>query len=285
MSHSVVLVLLRQDLETVKADPEAAVGPVLAPFDENTEVPEYDQPCHCAENRAGVKALKTALAEFGFKDLDDLREKFRSEAPDETEEAANKRWKVHPFWVRHSQLQSEDPDLRVADPECEECKGSGTFRTRYNPRSRWDWYTVGGRWNGYLTGFNPAEMPMSDDRYWTTCTICGGVGKRNDGVAEANPHLKDRCNGCAGRGRRLRFPHEIPLEDSNVMPVALIDRRTDDWRPFAILTPDGEWHEQGRMGWWGIVTGEQESDDWTAEAEKIMDDHADCVAVVVDVHI
>lgn len=25
--------------------------------------------------------------------------------------------------------------------------------------------------------------------------------------------------------------------------------------PFAIVTPDGEWHERGNMGWWGRSLG------------------------------
>lgn len=31
--------------------------------------------------------------------------------------------------------------------------------------------------------------------------------------------------------------------------------------PYAYVTPDGEWHETGRMGWWGM-------DDATAESRE-----------------
>lgn len=32
--------------------------------------------------------------------------------------------------------------------------------------------------------------------------LCHGTGKRTDLVAQANPHLKERCNGCRGTGQR-----------------------------------------------------------------------------------
>jgi len=28
--------------------------------------------------------------------------------------------------------------------------------------------------------------------------------------------------------------------------------------PFAVVTPDGQWHEKGRMGWFGLVANEKE---------------------------
>ena len=35
-------------------------------------------------------------------------------------------------------------------PDCEDCNGSGTRVTTYNPESKWDWYQIGGRWEGEL---------------------------------------------------------------------------------------------------------------------------------------
>ena len=33
---------------------------------------------------------------------------------------------------------------------CDECKGLGTVLSTYNPASKWDWYEIGGRWEGEL---------------------------------------------------------------------------------------------------------------------------------------
>ena len=36
------------------------------------------------------------------------------------------------------------------DKTCE-CKGTGIRMTTYNPDSKWDWWRVGGRWDGWIT--------------------------------------------------------------------------------------------------------------------------------------
>lgn len=57
-------------------------------------------------------------------------------------------------------------------------------------------------------------------------------------------------------------------------------------RPYAFVTPDGEWHEQGQMGWFGISTDTQESiaqnaDDW----QEAIQDYQGLYLVYVDCHI
>ena len=55
--------------------------------------------------------------------------------------------------------------------------------------------------------------------------------------------------------------------------------------PFAILTPDGEWCEKGKMGWWGMVSGRKDENDWEASVKEIYAKYHDCVAVGCDLHI
>ncbi len=38
--------------------------------------------------------------------------------------------------------------------------------------------------------------------------------------------------------------------------------------PHAIITPDGQWHEHGEMGWWGIMLTENEQ--WDTDALKLL---------------
>ena len=65
-----------------------------------------------------------------------------------------------------------------------------------------------------------------------------------------------------------------------------------DWaetgRPFAFITPDGEWHERGKMGWWAIVTDEKEESAWEEEyrsiLKKLMED-GNIYVTAVDCHI
>jgi len=37
-----------------------------------------------------------------------------------------------------------------ADPECEECGGTGVVTVTYNLQQMFDWYEVGGRWDGEI---------------------------------------------------------------------------------------------------------------------------------------
>lgn len=67
--------------------------------------------------------------------------------------------------------------------------------TMFADGSRWDWWQIGGRWTGFLSGYDPAK----DEANWSTCSRCNGTGKRPD------KEVANGCNGCAGTGRSLNF--------------------------------------------------------------------------------
>jgi hypothetical protein len=52
---------------------------------------------------------------------------------------------TRPCWCSTKANLPKEPD-----PECSDCNGSGEYLTNYNPDSKWDWYLVGGRWNGVV---------------------------------------------------------------------------------------------------------------------------------------
>ena len=55
----------------------------------------------------------------------------------------------------------------------------------------------------------------------------------------------------------------------------------------AVITPDGEWHEVGNMGWWGM-SSETADDmyDWEMHfEERFLEPNRDCTLTVVDCHI
>ena len=64
-----------------------------------------------------------------------------------------------------------------------------------------------------------------------------------------------------------------------------VENIAKDFIPFAIVTPDGEWHDKGSMGWWGIVTDEKEN--WDEVAKEIINKYkgGNHVAVLLDAHI
>jgi hypothetical protein len=61
-----------------------------------------------------------------------------------------------------------------------------------------------------------------------------------------------------------------------------------DFTTFAVVTPDGQWHERGKMGWWAVVVDENETEDeWDKNfRERFIDSQDEATTfVLVDCHI
>ena len=65
-----------------------------------------------------------------------------------------------------------------------------------------------------------------------------------------------------------------------------------DWdktmTPFAYIDINGNWHENGEMGWWGIVSNEKDKDEWDDEFKNYVNgiqNNKHIEVVAVDVHI
>lgn len=234
MSHSTVGVILQAGQSVEEA---------LAPFDENISVDPYTRDCHCIGRAARNRAYSAANTRVGT--LDSIRGEFWAtrkqnnpySAKDEPDayweffdayqERMDEEWKSFSRLKEYKETERDyldyAPDKFTPDPLCETCGGTGKCTDTYNPKSRWDWYQIGGRWNGELpNGAN--EMPVSE---------------------------------------LLNTPYF----------------------PFAVLTPDGEWHEKGRMGWWGTVSNEVREETWRDTVLELYCKHVDCTLVLVDVHI
>ncbi|MBA3829914.1 MAG: hypothetical protein H0X33_13320 [Taibaiella sp.] len=91
------------------------------------------------------------------------------------------------------------------------------MRTR-NPDAKWDWYQVGGRYDGAIPN-----------------NIC--------------------------------LVRELP----------------ENVKCYAIVTPNGKWHERGKLGWFGMIS--EPNDTWDHDMLMLLGKHTDCVAVGIDIHI
>ena len=191
-----------------------------------------------------------------------------------------------------------------------DAEGQGSKSPRIVQDSKWDWWVIGGRWTGEL---DSDYDPRTDPRNLIPCDLCNGTGDKpgwvtyetEDGhpfdpfrsampidpetLAEWGVTRKfkddraEKCNGCDachGTGKRVKWSLE-PF-DGDAIPVRDIP---DDTTPFAVVTPDGEWHERGHMGWWASVGDEKDREDWEKEVGAILSKYPDHIAVVVDCHI
>lgn len=170
-------------------------------------------------------------------------------------------------------------------PSAQAARARGSTRPTTTRSRSGDWWTIGGRWTGYLQDYDPSKDPDAKE----TCFLCHGGGMRNDalGIAARAEHPEYTCNGCQGTGQMQKFhlpeqPGDIILLDTLLAPGPL-GKRT----PFSVLEPDGTWNERGDMGWFGIVHGEKKKDTWVEQVEALLNKHkgSNLVAVVCDLHI
>ena len=163
MSHFLCLVVLPEGSNMHHV--EGQTSRMLAPYDENLEMPPREEPCWCTVTPAA---------------------------------------------------------------SCSECDGSGVRLSTSNPLAKWDWWAIGGRWDGWI--FGPEREAASGDE----------------------------CQTLENNARPLR---EIPLDRVDGMP-------------FAVITPNGQWHDAG-----DVVPGE-----WHRHVKELAGRYLDHLAVAVDCH-
>jgi hypothetical protein len=106
-----------------------------------------------------------------------------------------------------------------------------------NPDHLWDWFQIGGRWTGVLSGYRPQDDP----ELVRSCRWCAGTGWRDDEVGRerraADPGFT--CNACRGRGEVLDWPTEWPRHHGDVLDALDVLVRApdlpDEAVPFAVL--------------------------------------------------
>lgn len=159
----------------------------------------------------------------------------------------------------------------------------GNIYSTYNKDSKWDWYQVGGRWSGALKMKGTGEEVNSAE----ICEI----------DFTPDPEEYKRC---------LRFWDVVvdlqpqkPGEDIHSFYTAqyykdyYIDRETyarlmTSFSTFAVITPEGVWHEKGEMGWFGCSSETpDEARDWDEHYMERFIESADphTVITIVDCHI
>ncbi|PSR32193.1 MAG: hypothetical protein C7B46_15365 [Sulfobacillus benefaciens] len=152
MSHFLTLVLVPSS--TPRAKIFDAVAALLAPFDENVDVDAYPVDCACRNGIAERAGRVAADREVGS--LSALRARYRAlpfaDRPEWTTFSAAYQAVVER--VAHAHPLYQQPD-----PQCDDCQGTGTRLSMYNPDSQWDWWAIGG-WDGSLHPDN--VLPVRD---------------------------------------------------------------------------------------------------------------------------
>lgn len=150
MSHSMVIAIVKPD-----KDIENQVNEVMSGFDENLEVETHKVKCWCVGERAREYADAELTRQMGR--WDDVKARFGKKYPDGNQakwiaEYYNPRYKFETDFIANHPLRNSP------DENCDNCNGTGRYETTQNPQAKWDWFVIGGRWDGVMKG-----LPEIDD--------------------------------------------------------------------------------------------------------------------------
>ena len=161
----------------------------------------------------------------------------------------------------------------------EEKKANGYW---VNPIARWDWYEIGGRFadklrtpNGKCDQAQIKDVDFSSDqeaynraiRYWEV-------------VVEGKPLRDDESKDDFFT---LYTPPYFIYQYKSKENYA---HHCSDFETWALITPDGEWHETGHLGWHGVHSETYESrEKYTDFLKQCIGDLPDLWITIVDCHI
>lgn len=319
--HYLIYVLSEQ-LPGDAAHAESIIEPILAPYSEHLEVDPYMEECWCVGNTARSEAHEQNKTR---ERMDAAREQYQKEFQPFYEEecaklgiatewpddyappGARQEWfrqsdqarhlaseRVTPSWQQRYEAIDKDADeieknhplYKKPEADCDECKGSGERESTCNPDGQWDWYQIGGRWNGHLV---PDYDPGKDPKNTEMCRFCDSTGTRTDSIAlSQNNGLPKRCNVCDGKGHATTWPTQWSPDDApeggnwrKVADILDMDKAglyEDDYVvSYGVVTPDG-WRGKHWKN-----TSEQDAA-WPAEFRSLLADYPNHYAIAVDIH-
>ena len=209
MTHFTVGILLpAQQLSRA----EDYIAQQMAPYDEDEQVEPYI--CYDEERAASDLA----------KEIADLELVIALNPPGYDIERCRRR-------LDHLQQTSPADRYREFLQYHERFDEAGRPLSTYNPQSRWDWYIVGGRWDGWLLDREAEDEAIAD----------------------------------------------------NSAPVPqVIDQ--EKWT-YALITPDGRWHERGKLSYWAHASHEKDEAVWHDELRQLLERYLDHHLILIDAHI
>jgi hypothetical protein len=135
-----------------------------------------------------------------------------------------------------------------------------------SPGTRFDWCMIGGRYTGAFDEYSPTNDPRNRE----ACCECGGVRSQ-------------LCDRCHGEGTTVIWPTQWVPHDGDVRKVKEI---RPEFVPFALVTPEGMWHERARVGGFGtLLDGGIDRDEWRDRVGGFLRSLRNHTAVIVDCHV
>lgn len=281
MSHYTVAVVTKEK-PTMKMLEE-----IMAPFDENISVEPYictTKQQFLEEKRKDLERYKNGLYAEYCSDPDAYAERCKHN-PSHLEYIKNF---LNVYNMTDEELLAERRNGNYSKEEALKIEKEEGYLpsyidendnewSTYNPLSKWDWYSVGGRWGGLLNLKNGQTADSAR---------IGDINFGNDiNVEELIPKYQSEYDKLTTEGEMLYNAKYYQLRYPDIEHYI---RSREAFGTYAILMPDGKWHEKGRCLWWGQTTA-------TPEDEKLWDENfydsflknleEDWYMTIIDCHI
>lgn len=276
MSHYSVLVL---------TDEYTDVDELLAPFNENISVEPYvlyTKEQLIEKEKKEIKDYKNGrYAEF-LKDPEGYKEK-HSHNPGHLHYIEHE-FRKKLYWT-NARIYKEA--IRFYEPE--NITEDGSVMSTYNPQSKWDWYSEGGRFSGLLKlkEENDYGEVRTDSAYAQEVDFIIDKEDYDSAirfwelvVEGAEPKNEDEKN-IFTLYRKEYYQERYGTKEKYAERVA-------GFSTWAVLTPDGEWHEPGQMGWFGCHDASVEEEiAFYNEYQKFIDEAIEnnWKMTIIDCHI
>lgn len=279
MSHYTVLIV-GEDYEEL-----------LKPFDENTEVEQYisssKEQLIVKEKESIERTEKGMYAEY-----------LENPAKYEEENGQNQahiRYLKEEFPNKLTMNDEQIYQLAIKYEEKENLSPDGGVYSTYNPKSKWDWYSLGGRWSGSILLKDGKEGVVGDSGLMDSHANRGDKWvdqARFQDIDWAQMERIQRQKGHEANWDKFAiegdgiYRAEYYIEKYKTKEEYV--RRSCQFSTFAVLTPDGIWHEAGEMGWFGMSSEtHEENQEWETIYSKYFLDKrepSDLISIV-DCHI
>lgn len=170
----------------------------------------------------------------------------------------------------------------------------------YNPKSKWDWYEVWGRWTGELVvkqGVKPEAIkfsPFNSDEFIERMTKENRANtaliKDIDLVKMKESVIKDLEKRYDELESNSPYAIFVPHTEREYAYTHTKKEYTEKYYPgifnFFAIVKDWVWYEKGTMHMFGMTSNHSEPEEWNKQVEKLISNlHPDTRLTVVDCHI
>lgn len=186
--------------------------------------------------------------------------------------------------AREMDFKGTDDEAYAMMIDGRETDADGNIYSTYNPDSKWDWYEIGGRFKGHLkikdAGCRADEARIKNVDFGIDQKVYDDALDFWDVVVDKTKKPTE--------GRDYMTIFKIEYFKKYYKDRETYARIMASFSTYAVITPDGEWHSAGEMGWFGCSseTPEEMADWYNNYMDRyIKSADPDDIITIVDLHI